>query len=480
MRLALVQVPPRGLWGKSAQAAVDDGGGVARAAARRRPVARRRGAPLSRRVRARVGGGRDDVVPADRPARRWSSGCGRSSSRSETSGAASSSTSPRHRGRVRTHRRPCASSPSTTTSCSRTTTAAVSSRHPIARCSDRCGRSAGARCSTTGVVRGRWRAEPGGLVVRHVPLAKRSLAAIAAEGRRLARFLELERRRAARARQPVRPAPRRVSASAPRSEANASASGISIPWASANVSPAAKQSPAPYASSNGPGRDGRLVGPARLGPAPERTGGGDDEARRRIEVAGLVALGVVLAARDERVELDPGRVQRRQLPGGRDEHARTPRLAHRLGVAGGEVDAVDAVELLPRQRALAARRARLVPDHRDRPLPHVVHVTEAAPLRLVAAGRVDADAGRLQPDPALRAEVVAAQQAVERGAAGEPRQLHRRDAAAAGGLRPDLGRADDLARLGDGLDADELDPLHVPDDGHVHGGALSQMRPRPR
>jgi hypothetical protein len=45
--------------------------------------------------------------------------------------------------------------------------------------------------------------------------------------------------------QPVRPAPRRVSASAPRSEAKESASWTSIPCASANVSPAAKQSPAP-------------------------------------------------------------------------------------------------------------------------------------------------------------------------------------------------------------------------------------------
>ena len=43
-----------------------------------------------------------------------------------------------------------------------------------------------------GRVRGIWRAEPGGLVVRHVPLAKRGLAAVAAEGRRLARFLELD------------------------------------------------------------------------------------------------------------------------------------------------------------------------------------------------------------------------------------------------------------------------------------------------
>jgi Winged helix DNA-binding domain len=43
-----------------------------------------------------------------------------------------------------------------------------------------------------GRVRGTWRSGPGGVVVRHVPLANRGLAAIAAEGRRLARFLELD------------------------------------------------------------------------------------------------------------------------------------------------------------------------------------------------------------------------------------------------------------------------------------------------
>ena len=40
-----------------------------------------------------------------------------------------------------------------------------------------------------GVVRGIWRAEPDGPVVRHVPLPKRTLASLAAEARRLARFL---------------------------------------------------------------------------------------------------------------------------------------------------------------------------------------------------------------------------------------------------------------------------------------------------
>ena len=43
-----------------------------------------------------------------------------------------------------------------------------------------------------GIVRAIWRAGTEGIVVRHVPLPKRELAAIAAEGRRLARFLELD------------------------------------------------------------------------------------------------------------------------------------------------------------------------------------------------------------------------------------------------------------------------------------------------
>jgi winged helix DNA-binding protein len=46
-----------------------------------------------------------------------------------------------------------------------------------------------------GLVGGVWRLEPDGLIVRHVErLPKRVLAAIAAEGRRLARFLEADRR----------------------------------------------------------------------------------------------------------------------------------------------------------------------------------------------------------------------------------------------------------------------------------------------
>ena len=84
-----------------------------------------------------------------------------------------------------------------------------------------------------GIVSAVWRLEPDGLVVSHVPRPKRVLASIAAEGRRLARFLEAVEGRSAGSAQSVRPAPLRVRASAPRSEANTSASGTSIPLASA-------------------------------------------------------------------------------------------------------------------------------------------------------------------------------------------------------------------------------------------------------
>ena len=96
-----------------------------------------------------------------------------------------------------------------------------------------------------GVVRAIWRAEADGIVVRHVPLPKRGARGDRGGGTKARTLPRARRRRAAGARQLLRPAPRRVSASAPRSEANASASWISMPLASANVSPAAKQSPAP-------------------------------------------------------------------------------------------------------------------------------------------------------------------------------------------------------------------------------------------
>ena len=91
--------------------------------------------------------------------------------------------------------------------------------------------------------------------------------------------------------------------------------------------------------------------------------------------------------------------------------------------------------------------------------------------------RVHADAGGLEPDPSLGSELVAAEEAVERRLAGEPRQLDRGDAAAAGRLLPGLLRADDLAGTRNRLDPEELDPLDVPDDGDLHNANSHRCRP---
>ena len=285
---------------------VDDGRVVARAGrSSATPSLDDDRAPLPRRVRPCVGRGRDDVVPADRPARRWSSGCGRSSSPSATSAAASSSTFRPHRGPDPRHAgaRPLPARVRQRPAVARRpqpVRLGVRSRAARAGVVGRLGRGAPRRRSSARI----WRAEPDGLVVRHVPLAKRGLAAIAAEGRRLARFLEARPRRAAGARQPREAGP----AARQRERAPLGGERERVrdlhPLGEREREPGGEAVARAVRVLERPRRDGRLVRPARLRPAAERARGRDDEARRRIEVAGLVALGVVLPARDERVELD--------------------------------------------------------------------------------------------------------------------------------------------------------------------------------
>ena len=82
-----------------------------------------------------------------------------------------------------------------------------------------------------------------------------------------------------------------------------------------------------------------------------------------------------------------------------------------------------------------------------------------------AARGVHGDAARVELLARPAAELVVAERGEEVGRAVEVRELHGGDRAAAGGLLPRLERVDDLARRGHMLDPDELDPLHVPDDG---------------
>ena len=116
----------------------------------------------------------------------------------------------------------------------------------------------------------------------------------------------------------------------------------------------------------------RRVRTARLRPAAEGARGRHDEPRLRIEVAGSVALRLVLPAAHERVELDRTLPKRRELARGRDEDARATGEQQRVGVARAEVDGVASRELVPRERVVVAAWMELPPDRRDRPLTALV------------------------------------------------------------------------------------------------------------
>ena len=80
----------------------------------------------------------------------------------------------------------------------------------------------------------------------------------------------------------------------------------------------------------------------------------DDEMRLGVERPERVLLRRVVRAAHESIELDAGLADRRQLAGGGHEDSRATRFPEGAGLAPGEVDGVDAVQLLP----AAARRRR--------------------------------------------------------------------------------------------------------------------------
>jgi RNA polymerase sigma factor (sigma-70 family) len=75
--------------------------------------------------------------------------------------------------------------------------------------------------------------------------------------------------------------------------------------------------------------------------------------------------------------------------------------------------------------------------------------------------------------PCPFAELVGAEEAEEVRVAREPRELDRSDASSTGRLLPRLHSRCDFAGARHGADAQELDPLHMPDDGHVHDVTLT-------
>jgi RNA polymerase sigma factor (sigma-70 family) len=190
--------------------------------------------------------------------------------------------------------------------------------------------------------------------------------------------------------------------------------------------------------------------------------GRGDEPRGRIELAEAIPLALVAAAVDESVELDSCGDERGQHAGGGNHGAGSPCLPERRRVTGREVDRVDIVQLLPRER-VGRMRIEPGPDGRDRPLPAVVEVREAAPLWGVAEDRLDAHSElselALRPVP----ELVIPERREEDDVAGEPQELTRGDGAPSGGLDPRLAGVHDLAGLRDGFDPGELDPFDMAD-----------------
>src|SRR4029453_16275945 len=102
-----------------------------------------------------------------------------------------------------------------------------------------------------------------------------------------------------------------------------------------------------------------------------------------------IHLGLVLAAGDDRIELDAPALERGELSGGRDEDACPPGAHDGVGVTGAEIDRIAARDLVPGKGRVVSARAELGADRRYRPLPHLVDVREPATLGRVDERRVD-------------------------------------------------------------------------------------------
>ncbi len=237
------------------------------------------------------------------------------------------------------------------------------------------------------------------------------------------------------------------------------------------MSPPANESPAPCASTHGPGQRRRrplaLSAGRGLDRAAARAARADHGARRRVDLAVDEALAGVAGAHHERVDLHARpREGRARAHGGHDLAGRTG-PAEGAGVAAGEVDGVGSGEPGPGER-VRAQRHEPVADHGDRALPGVVEEDERAALRLRAPCDRELDAHRLELARRPAAKLVVAESGEEQTAAGELDDLDRGHGRAAGRLLPGAVRLDDLAGAGQALDGRELGVFDVADDGDRH------------
>src|SRR5207244_549718 len=115
-----------------------------------------------------------------------------------------------------------------------------------------------------------------------------------------------------------------------------------------------------------------------LDPAAEPARGRDDDAGLRVEIPRAVELALVLPAADDRVELDAGRAERRQLPRCGNEDAAETGVVQGFRVAAREVAGVEPRELVPGQTTVAATGSQLLPENHDRSLPSGIHERERA------------------------------------------------------------------------------------------------------
>jgi RNA polymerase sigma factor (sigma-70 family) len=204
---------------------------------------------------------------------------------------------------------------------------------------------------------------------------------------------------------------------------------------------------------------------------------GDLEPRRRVEVARSILLPLVASAPHEGIELDVSFREHGQRARRGNEDLRRARGLQRSRVTADEVHSVGGRQVVPRKR-VGPDGAETLADDRDRALSVRVDIGEAAALRLGADCGMDDDTEprELGGDPLP--ELVVADCREERAFASEARELNRRYGATPGRFCPDLVRVDDLAACRDVVDAHELDPLDVTDDGDPHGASLTSRRPR--